>query len=303
MTDMADRMPSELQARGWKFQQNSTVYTATVDNIHISNLADLPDAIDWRDHDVVTPVKNQGQCGSCWAFSTASAVESAYALAGNPMQEFSPQQINSCVDASEGCAGGDTVAAMQYLVGSPGLASSWYWPYLQGLIPSQKCLTKACTKKCDGASGEDHDLSQLEPEKKYIGPYAKVTGFKYAVPACQGACDKQNLTALAAALVEAGPLSVIVNAASWSSYTGGVLTAKACGGFDTGSLDHAVQLVGYNKTAPTPYWIVRNSWDTTFGIDGYIHLEMAENTCGIAVVFERSSSPPDVCDASALVGL
>lgn len=106
-------------------------------------------------------------------------------------------------------------------------------------------------------------------------------GFEYATPACTGACANQDLTRLAASVAEAGPVSVYVNAGAWDSYTGGVLTSAACGGMAFDDLDHCVQLVGYNTTAAKPYWIVRNSWDTTWGEEGYIYLEYAKNTCGL----------------------
>merc|ERR1719453_707818 len=70
-------------------------------------------------------------------------------------------------------------------------------------------------------------------------------------------------------------------ASDWSSYTGGVMTSSSCSSSSM-QLDHAIQLVGYNADASTPYWIVRNSWDTTWGNDGYIYLAMGENTCGLA---------------------
>merc|ERR1712056_112346 len=96
-----------------------------------------------------------------------------------------------------------------------------------------------------------------------------------------GSCANQDLKGLAAAL-EQSPLSVCVNAGVWNDYTGGVLTSAACGSMASDAQDHCVMAVGFNATAPTPYWIVRNSWATTWGDQGYIYLEMAENTCGLA---------------------
>merc|ERR1712039_256633 len=114
------------------------------------------------------------------------------------------------------------------------------------------------------------------------GSYAQVSGYSYAVKPCtQGSCSHQDLKGFAAAL-EKTPLSVCVNAGTWNDYTGGVLTAAGCGSMAADAQDHCVMAVGFNATAPTPYWIVRNSWATTWGEDGYIYLEMAENTCGLA---------------------
>merc|ERR1711879_504547 len=132
----------------------------------------------------------------------------------------------------------------------------------------------ACPKsKVDQITGEFEKLS---------GSFAQVSGYSYAVKPCtSGACENQDLTGLAAAL-EKTPLSVCVNAGVWNDYTGGVLTSAACGSMGAASQDHCVMAVGFNSTAPTPYWIVRNSWATTWGEQGYIYLEMAKNTCGLA---------------------
>jgi len=109
----------------------------------------------------------------------------------------------------------------------------------------------------------------------------KISGFKYAVKSCmKGQCAHQDENGLAKALAAKGPISVCVNAESWQNYRGGILSKKCSGAAD--KLDHCVQLVGYNKAGPTPYWIVKNSWTTDWGVDGYIHLKMGHNTCGVA---------------------
>ena len=115
------------------------------------------------------------------------------------------------------------------------------------------------------------------------GGYATVEGYSYAIPPCTGSCDgsKQDLAAFAAAL-EKSPLSICVNAGAWNDYTGGVMSAKACGPSGAMYQDHCVMATGFNTTASTPYWIVRNSWSSTWGEDGYVYLEMAKNTCGLA---------------------
>ena len=234
--------------------------------------------VDWTAAGYVTPVKNQGQCGSCWSMSAASQIESDFMLAGNAMWEFSPQQIASCTKNCFGCGGGDTPAAYEYLMGLPsgeGLGSAAFAPYVQSM--TEQCLGKRCTESCDKI-----DLTTLETKSSLTGYYATVTDYNYATEPCTGACDSQNMTALAASLASSGPASVCVNAANWASYTGGVMTSAQCGGFAYGDLDHCVQLTGYNSDEG--YWAVRNSWSTDWGIDGYIRLEMADgvNPCGIA---------------------
>merc|ERR1719195_1693953 len=148
----------------------------------------------------------------------------------------------------------------------------FFIPYEQSLTESEN--TKACpTAKVEAIAGE---LEQLQ------GGYAQVTGYKYAIKPCTtGSCENQDLKGLAAAL-EQSPISVCVNAGTWNDYTGGVMSSAACGPMGAAYQDHCVMAVGFNATAPTPYWIVRNSWATTWGEQGYIYLEMAKNTCGVA---------------------
>merc|ERR1719473_1019372 len=120
------------------------------------------------------------------------------------------------------------------------------------------------------------------PNEQLSGGYAQVMGYSYATKPCtSGPCTNQDLKALAAAL-EKSPLSICVNAGNWNDYTGGVMTSTACGPMGADYQDHCVMAVGFNTTAPTPYWIVRNSWSSTWGEEGYIYLEMAKNTCGLA---------------------
>merc|ERR1719473_569454 len=114
------------------------------------------------------------------------------------------------------------------------------------------------------------------PNEQLSGGYAQVTGYSYATKPCtSGGCTNQDLKAFAASL-EKTPVSICVNAGTWNDYTGGVLTAKACGSMGADSQDHCVMAAGFNSTASTPYWIVRNSWASTWGEEGYIYLEMAK---------------------------
>lgn len=239
-----------------------------------------PASINWRDTEAVTAIKNQGQCGSCWAFSATEAVESQLVLTtGREFAlELSPQQITSCTPSTgsegcDGCNGGFTEGAYDYLSTVAGLANSFYIPYQQSLTETTD--TVACmTSQVEAINGT---LEVLQ------GGYAAVSGYTYATPPCTGEslCKNQDLDKLAAALEET-PVSVCVNAGAWNSYTGGVMSSAACGSMAAFEQDHCVMATGFNTTASTPYWIVRNSWSDTWGEEGYIYLEMAENTCGLA---------------------
>merc|ERR1712048_330981 len=114
------------------------------------------------------------------------------------------------------------------------------------------------------------------------GGYAQVSGYTYATPACtSGSCANQDLAKLAAALEET-PVSICVNAGAWNDYTGGAMSSSQCGSMAADYQDHCVMATGFNTTAAKPYWIVRNSWASTWGEMGYIYLEYSENTCGLA---------------------
>jgi len=235
--------------------------------------------VNWLTKGKVTPVKNQGQCGSCWAHSVTEQIESQFAINGNALWEFSVQQVTSCTPGTFGCGGGDTVAGYDYLMSLPtteGLGSSAFAPYTQSMY--EQCTNPRCTESCG-----DLNLSALQTYSSLTGFFAQVTGFDYATPPCTDGCAAQNMTLMAQNIQESGPASICVNAGTWNLYTGGVLTQAACGGYAYDDLDHCVQVVGYNSEAASPYWIVRNSWATDWGNNGYIYLEYgpSSNTCGL----------------------
>merc|ERR1712019_10293 len=238
-----------------------------------------PSSINWRTTEAVTAIKNQGQCGSCWAFSATEAIESQMILStgGKYSIELSPQQIASCTPPTGtygclGCNGGFTEGAYEYVKSVAGLANSFYIPYEQSLTETST-TAKCPTAKVKAMDGQYAELS---------GGFAAVSGYSYAVPPCtSGACSSQNLKKLAQVLEET-PVSVCVNAGAWNDYTGGVMTSSQCGSMAADEQYHCVMATGFNSSAPTPYWIVRNSWSSMWGEKGYIYLEMAENTCGLA---------------------
>jgi C1A family cysteine protease len=212
-----------------------------------------PPTFDWRDVDAVTPVKDQGQCGSCWAFSVTENVESVWILAkglntSTTQPILAPQQLVDCNDLSFGCDGGFPPFAYDYLVSAGGLDDEKDYPY------------RAVGGSCKFI------LSDV---------VAKITGYKFAnLP--------EDETTMRDNLVSWAPLSICVDARYWQDYQSGILTEWQCD--DIPALDHCVQAVGYNMTAPMPYWIVRNSWGTDWGEDGYIRLQYGTNTCGLTFV-------------------
>jgi len=216
----------------------------------------VPSFLDWRERGAVTPVKDQEQCGSCWAFSATENIESMWILAGkatNTTLNLSPQQIVDCDTSDSGCEGGDTTTAFAYVIGAGGLESISNYPY----------------------TGEDGNCNFQAGDV-----VAKITNWQYAT-------DTYSETEIQQNLVSWGPLSICVDASNWQDYEGGVMTWEECAWIN--ELDHCVELVGYNATnTDNSYWIVRNSWNTNWGIEGYIYLEMWEDTCGLA--YEATSA-------------
>jgi len=235
---------------------NITVYEPPADFVLRDN-----SKWDWREHGAVTPVKDQGQCGSCWAFSTAEEVESASFMAGNPLEEFSVEQIVSCDDSDGGCNGGDTGTGLQYVINTGGLASKADYPYTSGNGDSGRC-------------------------KSFNIEGGAIKGMSYATPSCNwGGCNSQNEDQLKTSLASGGPVSICVNAEEWQTYQGNgeIMTNSSCGGHRARDLDHCVQLVGYDtNSSGESYWLVRNSWNTNWGNGGYIYLKLGDNVCGVA---------------------
>jgi len=217
-----------------------------------------PASVDWRTHTpaVVTDVKDQGQCGSCWAFSATENIESMWALKGNQLTALAPEQIVDCDTVDQGCNGGDTPTAFEYVTQAGGLESETAYPYTAG----QSGAGGSCT----------FDQTQV---------VAKINNFTWVIPECLDSCDNQDMTTVQNQLATVAPFAICVFAEPWQDYSGGIFNDQGCS-HDAPSLDHCVQLVGYGAG----YWIVRNSWAADWGEQGYIRVsskEVGGNLCGI----------------------
>eukprot|EP00443_Scrippsiella_acuminata_P056224 CAMPEP_0115377736 /NCGR_PEP_ID=MMETSP0271-20121206/3644_1 /TAXON_ID=71861 /ORGANISM="Scrippsiella trochoidea, Strain CCMP3099" /LENGTH=499 /DNA_ID=CAMNT_0002800865 /DNA_START=113 /DNA_END=1610 /DNA_ORIENTATION=- len=306
LTDAADRSSDELPGRGLKIVRPPEYYGVDVmggdDDLLRAAMADgnhtvLPESLNWALTRIVTPIKNQGKCNGCWAFVAAEEVESIFNLWGSGIiskfgveQTFSVQQLLSCAPApAEGCGGGNPNDAFAYLRDEPaGLVQESIWPFQQGVSMETICQHSSCTKPCQKAL--------LEPKlSKLAGPAGVVLSYKWATPPCKTSIDPdclmQDLDKLTLSLVMFGPIAVAVNSKTWKYYVGGVLTKKACGSSAMSDMDHAVQLVGFDRRASSPaHWLLRNQWGTAWGDrqedsgmpTGYIKLEYGTNTCGLA---------------------
>jgi cathepsin L len=227
----------------------------------LADPSELPGRVDWRDVGVVSEVKNQGHCGSCWAFATTATVESHVALATGELYSLSPQQLVACSDNSGhcggqgGCRGSVPQLAMDTIIEMGGWAEEWSNPYV-----SYMGLTDGA---CKGL------VASSNPGK------AGITGYE-TLPA-------NNASAVMAALAAVGPLAINVDASSWGSYEAGIFGGCSYTDMD---INHVVVLVGYgtDEDSGLDYWLVRNSWSASWGEAGYIRLmrDPVEATpCGV----------------------
>jgi len=211
-----------------------------------AQLAGACASIDWRTKGVVTPIKNQGQCGSCWSFSATGNMEGQWAKAGNALVSLSEEELVQCSGSAGnlGCRGGLMDSAFEWVAQNGGIDSEANYPYTSGMGVTGTCKNAKLANKV-AAFPSHQDLPQNENQM--------------AAWACTG-----------------GPISIGVDAVSWQTYTGGIMTN--CQGV---TMDHGVLIVGFDSTNSPPYWTIKNSWGTSWGENGYIRVEMGTNQCGL----------------------
>ncbi|XP_013402312.1 cathepsin O-like [Lingula anatina] len=211
-----------------------------------------PQKWDWRTDwkwPVITKVKNQRSCGGCWAFSSVESVETMYAIKTKDLRDLSVQQVIDCAAYGNfGCRGGDTCHAL-------------YWMKLTRtpLVTDQEYPLTDTSDFCKIESNATKGVS--------LADYT---------------CDKfinhgQSTEGQMVSMLLNGPLTISVDATSWKDYLGGIIQYH-CYNFN----NHAVQIIGYDLTGPVPYFIIRNSWGDDFGLNGYIHIRIGNNVCGVA---------------------
>jgi len=238
VTQFSDLTPEEFKSMYLTFRPGNE----TQPRVSVVLDGEPNTVVDWRTKGAVTDVKDQGQCGSCWAFSATEAIESYSFLHDGKAVNLSPQQITSCDKTDSGCNGGWPHNAFSYVQKAGGIETSADYPYTSG----------------GGSTG----VCKFNAQKVAV----KVAGYTSVKT------GEANLKAA----VNNGPSSVCLAAEAFQSYRSGVL--RSC----PGSVDHCVQAVGYDDAFSPPYWTVRNSWATTWGEKGYIRIASGSDLCKIA---------------------
>lgn len=212
-------------------------------------LEDIPSELDWRTKGAVTPVKDQGNCGSCWIFSAVGVIEGINAISTGELKAFSEQQILDCYKwppFADGCNGGHEYLAMQYVMSNGGIMLEDDYPYI-AMDPPDHCTFD---------------------ESKAVGTVSAVNGVYEA-----GRTDWRDQMKQA---IAQGPVTVTLDASkdAFMNYGSGIISYAECDFDDEDDdINHALVAVGYGSENGMDYWIVKNSWTADWGEDGFVRLE------------------------------
>lgn len=224
------------------------------------DVKDLPTHVDWRETpNVVSAVKDQGHCGSCWAFSATETLESHIAIATGLLYDLSPQQIAMCTPNPEscggtgGCQGATTELGFEYIADT-------------GVVEEYQI----------GYSAYQGNDSECAFNRRLTPPVATIEGYTKLA--------ENNYEDLMNAVAQVGPVAIVVDASEWHNYAGGIF--NGCNQ-ENPDLNHGVVLVGYGEESTgEKYWLIRNSWSPSYGEYGYIRVarsDLDNELCGLDI--------------------
>jgi cathepsin F len=245
ITQFSDMTPNEFRRIYLNLNIN-ILNTIKYEKAKEINGEEPPESFNWLDKKVLTDVKNQGSCGSCWAFSAVGNIEALYAIKYGENLRFSEQQLVDCDTYDSGCNGGLMETAFQWIIENKGLTTEAEYPYAGR---DQKCKTG----KKSAVELESYVILNTTDEE-YIKKY----------------------------LFNVGPLAIAINADPFQFYIGGIIdeSAYSC---DPEGLNHGVVLVGYghDDDEDKDYWLIRNSWGKYWGEKGYVRVARGKGVCGV----------------------
>jgi cathepsin L len=248
MNKYADMTSQEFGAMYNSYNQTKVMQAQGKGIAFVKSGVKAPESVDWRTEGYVTPVKDQGQCGSCWAFSTVASLEGQHFKKNGALVSLSEQNLVDCskAEGNLGCNGGLMDQGFDYIK-KQGIDTEESYPYT---ARDGRCKFNAAnvgatlTSYTDVASGDEEALTD--------------------------------------AIAQNGPISVAIDAShsSFQLYSEGVYNERSCSSY---RLDHGVTAVGYGSLDGSDYYIVKNSWAEVWGMSGYILMSRNNgNQCGIA---------------------
>ncbi|XP_054776504.1 zingipain-2-like [Prosopis cineraria] len=252
LNKFADMSPEEFKRvylRELKIPTTTNTTTGSrTDYAEQKDSCGAPASMDWRQNGVVVGVKNQGSCGSCWAFAAAAAIESAHAISTRELVSLSEQELIDCDSKGQGCSGGWPSYAFDWVVGNGGISKEDDYPYA-----AQKGY---CRANMNGNSA------------------VKISSYQRVTPS-----DDALMCATAQQ-----PIAVALDATNIQLYNGGIYEGEDCPR-DSNRLNHAVLIVGYGSEDGKDYWIAKNSWGEGWGMKGYIlihrNTDLPNGVCSI----------------------